>query len=125
MTPPRGVPGSRAAGSRRAPGGGWTKSGKPRPGTGGRGKRKLEGKGPTPPAELRPGHPAQRRATGKAKRTDAGAGGAARNATPSAVRPGADRYAGRAGTGRGSMSLAEEITVDLAMELAYGPHRPA
>ena len=51
------------------PGGGKTKSGKPRPGTGGYGKRKLAGKGPTPPAEMRPGHPAQRRAAAKAKNT--------------------------------------------------------
>ncbi|HEV2451422.1 MAG TPA: 23S rRNA (guanosine(2251)-2'-O)-methyltransferase RlmB [Streptosporangiaceae bacterium] len=49
-------------GSGRRPGrGGFTKKGKPRPGTGGYGKRRLEGKGPTPPAHLRPGHPAQRR----------------------------------------------------------------
>src|SRR5580658_149130 len=52
---PRGKP-PRAAG--------FTKSGKPRPGTGGEGRRKLEGKGPTPPAAMRPGHPAQRRAAG-------------------------------------------------------------
>src|SRR5579875_2409416 len=59
-----------AAGSgRRRPGpGGWTRSGKPRPGTGGHGKRRLAGKGPTPPAELRPGHPAQRRAAAAAAR---------------------------------------------------------
>jgi 23S rRNA (guanosine2251-2'-O)-methyltransferase len=47
----------------RAPGGGgYTKSGKPRPGTGGKRRRGLEGKGPTPPAYMRPGHPAQRAA---------------------------------------------------------------
>ena len=40
----------------RAPGGGgYTKRGKPRPGTGGYRRDKLEGKGPTPPAHLRPG----------------------------------------------------------------------
>jgi 23S rRNA (guanosine2251-2'-O)-methyltransferase len=57
-----------AAGSgRRDPGpGGWTRSGKPRPGTGGQGRRRLAGRGPTPPAELRPGHPAQRRAAAAA-----------------------------------------------------------
>ncbi|HEX8008075.1 MAG TPA: 23S rRNA (guanosine(2251)-2'-O)-methyltransferase RlmB [Trebonia sp.] len=43
-------------------GGGYTKSGKPRPGTGGNRRRGLEGKGPTPPAYMRPGHPAQRAA---------------------------------------------------------------
>ncbi len=47
----------------RSPGGGgYTKRGKPRPGTGGNRRDKLEGKGPTPPAYLRPGHPAQRAA---------------------------------------------------------------
>jgi 23S rRNA (guanosine2251-2'-O)-methyltransferase len=47
----------------RSPGGGgYTKSGKPRPGTGGKRRRGLEGKGPTPPAYMRPGHPAQRAA---------------------------------------------------------------
>ncbi len=57
----------------RAPGGGgYTKSGKPRPGTGGYGKHKLEGKGPTPPAEMRPGHPAQRAAARAAKAAAAG-----------------------------------------------------
>jgi 23S rRNA (guanosine2251-2'-O)-methyltransferase len=55
-------------GQGRTPGGGgFTKSGKPRPGTGGYGKQKLEGKGPTPPAEMRPGHPAQRAAARAAK----------------------------------------------------------
>ena len=57
----------------RAPGGGgFTKSGKPRPGTGGYGKGRLEGKGPTPPAEMRPGHPAQRAAARAAKAAAAG-----------------------------------------------------
>jgi 23S rRNA (guanosine2251-2'-O)-methyltransferase len=47
----------------RAPGGGgYTKRGKPRPGTGGNRRDRLEGKGPTPPAYMRPGHPAQRAA---------------------------------------------------------------
>ncbi|HEY6785910.1 MAG TPA: RNA methyltransferase substrate-binding domain-containing protein, partial [Trebonia sp.] len=57
----------------RAPGGaGFTKSGKPRPGTGGYGKSRLEGKGPTPPAEMRTGHPAQRAAARAAKAAEAG-----------------------------------------------------
>jgi 23S rRNA (guanosine2251-2'-O)-methyltransferase len=57
----------------RAPGGGgFAKSGKPRPGTGGYGRRKLEGKGPTPPAEMRPGHPAQRAAARAAKAATTG-----------------------------------------------------
>ena len=54
----------------RAPGaGGYSKRGKPRPGTGGYRRDKLEGKGPTPPAYMRPGHPAQR-AAAKAARAD-------------------------------------------------------
>ena len=51
----------------RTPGGGYSKSGKPRPGTGGFRRDKLAGKGPTPPAYLRPGHPAQRAAAKAAK----------------------------------------------------------
>ncbi len=53
----------------RTPGGGYSKRGKPRPGTGGNRRDRLEGKGPTPPAYLRPGHPAQRSAA-KAARGD-------------------------------------------------------
>jgi len=53
----------------RTPGGGYSKRGKPRPGTGGNRRDKLEGKGPTPPAYMRPGHPAQR-AAAKSARTD-------------------------------------------------------
>jgi 23S rRNA (guanosine2251-2'-O)-methyltransferase len=53
--------------SGRAPGGGgYTKSGKPRPGTGGNRRDRLEGKGPTPPGYMRPGHPAQRAAAARA-----------------------------------------------------------
>ena len=47
---------------RAAGGGGYSKRGKPRPGTGGFRRDRLEGKGPTPPAYMRPGHPAQRAA---------------------------------------------------------------
>ncbi|MGH3302091.1 MAG: 23S rRNA (guanosine(2251)-2'-O)-methyltransferase RlmB [Streptosporangiaceae bacterium] len=84
----------------KAPGG-WTKSGKPRPGTGGYGRRKLEGKGPTPPAELRPGHPAQRRAAAKSKRTEEGVASSARNTQAGVGRTGTSRAGtGRAGTGR-------------------------
>jgi 23S rRNA (guanosine2251-2'-O)-methyltransferase len=54
----------------KTPGGGYTKRGRPRPGTGGYRRDKLEGKGPTPPAHLRPGHPANRAAAKAAK--DAG-----------------------------------------------------
>jgi 23S rRNA (guanosine2251-2'-O)-methyltransferase len=64
---------SARSGQGRTPGGGgFTKSGKPRPGTGGYGKHKLSGKGPTPPAEMRPGHPAQRAAARAAKAAAAG-----------------------------------------------------
>jgi 23S rRNA (guanosine2251-2'-O)-methyltransferase len=67
----------------RAPGGGgFTKAGKPRPGTGGYGKHKLEGKGPTPPAEMRPGHPAQRAAARAAKAAAAGKPGAGGRTAP-------------------------------------------
>jgi 23S rRNA (guanosine2251-2'-O)-methyltransferase len=60
-------------GQGRAPGGGgYAKTGKPRPGTGGYGRAKLEGKGPTPPAEMRPGHPAQRAAARAAKAASSG-----------------------------------------------------
>jgi len=51
----------------RTPGGGYSKRGKPRPGTGGNRRDRLEGKGPTPPAHLRPGHPAQRAAAKAAR----------------------------------------------------------
>jgi 23S rRNA (guanosine2251-2'-O)-methyltransferase len=52
---------------RAAGGGGYSKRGKPRPGTGGFRRDRLEGKGPTPPAYLRPGHPAQRAASKAAR----------------------------------------------------------
>jgi 23S rRNA (guanosine2251-2'-O)-methyltransferase len=72
----------------RAPGGGgYSKRGKPRPGTGGNRRDRLEGKGPTPPAYMRPGHPAQK---------------AAAKAARNAGRPGdARRGAERSGEGRG------------------------
>ncbi|HEY3879188.1 MAG TPA: 23S rRNA (guanosine(2251)-2'-O)-methyltransferase RlmB [Trebonia sp.] len=50
-------------------GGGFSKRGKPRPGTGGNRRDKLEGKKPTPPAHMRPGHPAQRAAAKAARST--------------------------------------------------------
>src|SRR5215467_8064161 len=72
----------------RAPGGGgFTKAGKPRPGTGGYGKHRLEGKGPTPPAEMRPGHPAQRAAARAAKAAAAGKAGAAKAAPTGRTAP--------------------------------------
>ena len=70
----------------RAPGGGgYTKSGKPRPGTGGNRRDRLQGKGPTPPAHMRPGHPAQRAAAARtaapgrpARKAEEGRGGVTR-----------------------------------------------
>ena len=57
---------SGGTGGRAPGGGGYAKSGKPRPGTGGNRRDRLEGKGPTPPAHMRPGHPAQRAAAARA-----------------------------------------------------------
>lgn len=67
--------GQKKGGDGRAPGGGgYAKSGKPRPGTGGNRRDRLAGKGPTPPAYLRPGHPAQRAAAAAARADAAGRG---------------------------------------------------
>jgi 23S rRNA (guanosine2251-2'-O)-methyltransferase len=53
----------------RAPGGGgYAKSGKPRPGTGGNRRKGLEGKGPTPPAHMRPWAADRRTAAARAAR---------------------------------------------------------
>ncbi len=52
---------------RASGGGGFSKRGRPRPGTGGYRKDRLEGKGPTPPGYMRPGHPAQRAAAAAAR----------------------------------------------------------
>jgi 23S rRNA (guanosine2251-2'-O)-methyltransferase len=83
---------SARSGQGRTPGGGgFTKSGKPRPGTGGYGKHKLEGKGPTPPAEMRPGHPAQRAAARAAKALASGKAASGRTAASA-----------KADTGRGN-----------------------
>src|SRR5215472_15156389 len=71
----------------RAPGGGYTKSGKPRPGSGGNRRDRLEGKGPTPPAHMRTGHPAQRAAAARA----AAAGRPARKARDGRGGVGRDR----------------------------------
>jgi 23S rRNA (guanosine2251-2'-O)-methyltransferase len=78
----------------RAPGGGgYTKSGKPRPGTGGNRRDRLEGKGPTPPAHLRPGHPAQRAAAARAA---------------AAGRPARQAGSGRGGVGRDRSEYGNE-----------------
>src|ERR1700745_32544 len=74
---------------RAAGGGGFTKAGKPRPGTGGYGSHKLEGKGPPPPAEMRPGHPAQRAAARAAKAAAAGRTPSPGRTPPAAKAPGA------------------------------------
>jgi 23S rRNA (guanosine2251-2'-O)-methyltransferase len=78
----------------RAPGGGgYTKSGKPRPGTGGNRRDRLEGKGPTPPAYMRPGHPAQRAAAARAA---------------AAGRPARQGEGGRGGVSRGRSDHGNE-----------------
>jgi 23S rRNA (guanosine2251-2'-O)-methyltransferase len=85
----------------RAPGGGgYAKSGKPRPGTGGNRRDRLQGKGPTPPAHMRPGHPAQRAAAARS----AAAGRPARKAGEgrSAVGPGRSEYGNENPAPRGS-----------------------
>ncbi|HMD94597.1 MAG TPA: 23S rRNA (guanosine(2251)-2'-O)-methyltransferase RlmB [Trebonia sp.] len=77
----------------RAPGGGgYAKSGKPRPGTGGNRRDRLEGKGPTPPAYMRPGHPAQRAAAARA----------------AAGRPARQGETGRGGVSRGRSDYGNE-----------------
>jgi len=75
----------------RTPGGGYSKRGKPRPGTGGNRRDKLEGKGPTPPAYMRPGHPAQR-AAAKAARGDG------RPGQRGSERDGSSRFRGESGS---------------------------
>ena len=60
----------------RAPGGGgYAKSGKPRPGTGGNRRRGLEGKGPTPPAHMRPWHADREAAAARAAKAAGGGRG--------------------------------------------------
>jgi 23S rRNA (guanosine2251-2'-O)-methyltransferase len=60
----------------RAPGGGgYAKSGKPRPGTGGNRRRGLEGKGPTPPAHMRPWHADKQAAAARDNRPAGGGRG--------------------------------------------------
>jgi 23S rRNA (guanosine2251-2'-O)-methyltransferase len=60
----------------RAPGGGgYAKSGKPRPGTGGNRKRGLEGKGPTPPAHMRHWHEDRQAAAARNAKAGRGRGG--------------------------------------------------
>src|ERR1700742_8958 len=72
---------------RAAGGGGYSKRGKPRPGTGGFRKDRLEGKGPTPPAYMRPGHPAQPAAAKAARGAGRPAPGPAAKAARGAGRP--------------------------------------
>jgi 23S rRNA (guanosine2251-2'-O)-methyltransferase len=88
--------GAKKSQGRSPGGGGFTKSGKPRPGTGGYGRHRLAGKGPTPPAELRTGHPAQKAAARAAKAATARARPEHAPAGPGPARP--DRApAGHAG----------------------------
>src|ERR1700728_1616130 len=80
----------------RAPGGGgYAKSGKPRPGTGGNRRDRLQGKGPTPPAHMRTGHPAQRAATAAPRAAAAG-------------RPARRAEEGRGGVGRERSEYSDE-----------------
>lgn len=96
---------------RAAGGGGYSKRGKPRPGSGGNRRDKLTGKGPTPPAYLRPGHPAQRAAS-KAARGDArpGAQGAGRD-TGGRGRPGSGDNPAPRGSGEGPEMVAGRNSV--------------
>jgi 23S rRNA (guanosine2251-2'-O)-methyltransferase len=82
----------KGGGDDRTPGGGYSKRGRPRPGTGGFRRDKLEGKGPTPPARMRPGHPAQRAAAKAAKADGRGAPG-----SRSSERNGDGRYRSESG----------------------------
>jgi 23S rRNA (guanosine2251-2'-O)-methyltransferase len=91
----------------RAPGGGgYTKRGKPRPGTGGNRRDRLQGKGPTPPAHMRPGHPAQRAAAARE-----GASGPAGKAEEGRGRVARERsgYSGQNQAARGSGDAAEVV----------------
>jgi 23S rRNA (guanosine2251-2'-O)-methyltransferase len=94
---------------RAAGGGGYTKRGKPRPGTGGYRKDKLAGKGPTPPAHLRPGHPAQR---------------AAAKAAAGSARPG-EQGNGRDGVSRDRSGPAAENRGGAARGSGEGPEMVA
>ena len=104
----------------RAPGaGGYSKRGKPRPGTGGFRRDKLEGKGPTPPAHLRPGHPAQRAAAKAARgagRPDDGRrgnerGGESRNRSESRQENPTAQYSTTRGSGDGPEMVAGRNSV--------------
>ena len=99
---------------RAAGGGGYSKRGKPRPGTGGFRRDRLEGKGPTPPAYLRPGHPAQR-AAAKAARGAGRPGQGQRGGERGAVGPGRsesppEHHAAR-GSGEGPEMVAGRNSV--------------
>src|ERR1700684_1819368 len=87
---------------RAAGGGGYSKRGKPRPGTGGFRRDKLEGKGPTPPASMRPGHPAQRAAAKAAKGAGRGRPG------PGRGERGGERGNERGGDSRGRPDFGYE-----------------
>ena len=97
---------------RAAGGGGFSKRGKPRPGTGGYRRDKLEGKGPTPPAHMRPGHPAQRAAAkaavanGRPGRDGNRRDGASRNRSESSV-----ENRGVRGSGEGPETVAGRNSV--------------
>jgi 23S rRNA (guanosine2251-2'-O)-methyltransferase len=98
---------------RAAGGGGYSKRGKPRPGTGGYRRDKLEGKGPTPPASARPGHPAQRAAARAAAAASGRPGqpGNARSADPRARSDGQHEKQAPRGSGEGPEMVAGRNSV--------------
>jgi 23S rRNA (guanosine2251-2'-O)-methyltransferase len=93
----------------KAPGGGgYTKRGKPRPGTGGYRRDKLEGKGPTPPASQRPGHPAQRAASRAAAAASGRPGQSQRQSPAQRGTDPAQRGNERGGDSRGRSEYSRE-----------------
>ena len=96
----------------RAPGaGGYSKSGKPRPGTGGTRRDKLAGKGPTPPAYMRPGHPAQRAAAKAARSGDQGRRGPERDGPGRGRADAGHEGQGTRGSGEGPEMVAGRNSV--------------
>jgi 23S rRNA (guanosine2251-2'-O)-methyltransferase len=96
----------------RSPGaGGYSKSGKPRPGTGGTRRDKLAGKGPTPPAYMRPGHPAQRAAAKAARGGDQGRRGPERDGAGRGRSDAGHEGQGARGSGEGPEMVAGRNSV--------------
>lgn len=110
------------SGGRAPGGGGYAKSGKPRPGTGGNRRDRLEGKGPTPPAHMRPGHPAQRAAAARAA-----AGRPARKAEDrrGGASPGRSEYSNESHAPRGSGEGPEMVAGRNSVVESLRAHVPA